>query len=265
MLLQHHTLDLTKAELKALLAHASTDETKPHLSAIVVEPGACPPRVWACDGSRVAVAVAQCPDTVGSVERTAIVVPRQPLDQALRLAGGTGRTVRLRIGPREDAPDHGPTVLGAPVGQISIEVLGANGEPTGASLWCKRSDAQAPPIDNVLPDPNPEPGVRAGYVHLDPVFLGDLRHVVAAAESDPHPAATLAGIRLYSPTGEVDPVAFTAGAWTVVLMPRKGEAGGEVRSRAAKPEPKPEPADATAELPPADQRPIGKRTRKRAA
>ena len=237
MYLQHHTLDLTRAELRALLAHASTDETKPHLAAIIVEPGACPPRVWTCDASRAAVAVAQCPDTVGSVEQTAIVVPRAPLDQAIRLAGGRGRTIRVRIGPREDSPDHGPTVLGAPVGTISIEVLDENGAPTGAAFWAKRCDAQPPAIDNVLPDPEPLPGVRAGYCHLNPAYLGDLRHVVAAAESDPHPAATVAGIRLYSPTGEVDPVAFTCGAWTVVIMPQKGEKGGEVRSRRAAPTP----------------------------
>lgn len=265
MELQANTLELTKAELRALLAHASTDEARPHLCSIVVEPGACPPRAWACDGHRAAVCAAQCRDTVGSVERTAIVVPRAPLDQAIRLAGPSGRTIRLRIGPRADAPDQGPTTLGAPAGVISIEVIdGQTGASTGAAFWTTRTDAIPPPIDDVMPDPDPTPGPRAAFVHLEPSYLADLRHVVAAAESDPHPHATLSGIRVYSATGEKDPMSFTAGAWTCIIMPREGEAGGEVRSRAVKPAPEPvKVPDAPSELP-AGVKVGGKRRRKAA-
>lgn len=234
MELHANTLEMTKAELRALLAHASTDETRPHLHAVLVEPGTCPPRVWACDSHRAAVVVAQCHDTVGSAEKTVVVVDRTPLDQALRLAGGTGRTIRLRFGPPADAPEGTVTVLGAPPGMISIDVIdGQTGAPTGASFWSTRVDAQAPPLDNVLPDPDPTPGPRAPFVHLHPAYLADVRHVVAAAESDPHPHASTAGVRFYSPTGEVDPVALTCGAWTVVIMPMGGgDKTAEVRAKA---------------------------------
>lgn len=266
MELQANTLELTRAELKALLAFASTDEARPHLCAVIVEPGACPPRAWTCDGHRAAVCAAQCRDTVGSIERTAIVVPRAPLDQALRLAGGSGRTIRLRIGPREDAPDQGPSTLGAPAGVISVEVIdGQTGAPTGAAFWTTRTDAVPPPIDNVIPDSDPTPGERAAFVHLEPAYLADMRHVVAAAESDPHPHATLAGIRVYSPVDDKSPVTFTAGAWTAVIMPLEGKkAGGEVRSRAVKAPPAPPAkADAPAELPAGAK--AGKRRKAKAA
>jgi hypothetical protein len=261
MELQANTLDLTKAELRALLAHASTDPAREALCAIYVEPGACPPRVFAVDGHRAAICVAQCADRVGSHERTAIGVPRAPLDQAVRLAGGTGRTIRLRIGPREDAPDQGPSALGAPAGVVSVEVLDQHGAPTGAAFWAKRSDITPPDIDAVIPTPDPTPGVRAAYVHLDPAYLADVRHVVAAAESDPHPHATMAGIRLYSPTGAETPVAFSAGAWAVVIMPTKGKEGGEVRSTAPRPAPKPK---APEELPAATVKAKGRKGRKAA-
>lgn len=232
MILQGNTLELTRAELRALLAHASKDEQREHLCAVIVEPGHCPPRIWTTDGYRAAVAVAQCGDTVGTVERTAVVVPRQPLDQALRLAGSRGRTIRIRIGPREDAPD-GVTALGAPTGMVSVEVVdGQTGAPTGAAFWARRTDAVPPPLDNVLPDPDPTPGPRAAYVHLDPALLADLQHVVSAAESDPHPHASASGIRVYSPVEAEAPLSFTCGAWTAVIMPTKGVEGGELRPKA---------------------------------
>lgn len=238
MELHGNTLELTKAELRALLAHASTDEERAALCSIVVEPGRCPPRVWASDGHRAVVVVAQTRDSVGQVERTAVIVPRAPLDQALRLAGGKGRTVRLRIGPREDAPE-GTTVLGAPAGIVSVEVLdGQSGAPTGAAFWAKRQDATPPDLDNALPDPDPTPGTRAPFCHLDPAALADIRHVVAAAESDPHPHAVLAGVRIYSPPEPQAQVAFTCGAWTVVVAQLgDGEKAREVRAKSPKPPP----------------------------
>lgn len=241
MELHGNTLELTRAELRALLAHASTDEERAALCSIVVEPGRCPPRVWASDGHRAAVVVAQTRDSVGQVERTAVIVPRAPLDQALRLAGGKGRTIRLRIGPREDAPE-GTTVLGAPAGIVSVEVIdGQTGAPTGAAFWAKRQDSDPPNLDAALPDPDPTPGTRAPFAHLDPAYLADVRHVVAAAESDPHPHATLRGIRVYSPAVAADPdcpamVAFTAGAWTVVVAQlAKGTEAREVKPKSPPP------------------------------
>lgn len=243
MRIDRDVVTATKEEVRALLAHASTDEARPHMCGLVLEPSACPPRAWATDGHRLALLVVQAGDTVGT-SQPAVIVERTPLEQAAKLCA-KGQRIRIGVGPAIGEDVTGRT-LAAPPGILTVQVVDDATGDAVASFWCQRMDAQPVPVDAVLPNPDPTPGTRAAFAHVEPAYLADLVLVVRAAQSDPHPAAEVAGVRLYSPTAELDPIAFTCGAWTMVIMPLRGPARAtEVRAsgNAKRPEPT-EPAAA---------------------
>lgn len=223
MLADRNTLTFTRAELRALLAHASTDETRLHLCALHYEPGSCPPRVFATDGHRLLVGACQGPDRVGD-PLPSTSLPRDTLENAIRLARGASAIIVVTLGPPENARrnDGDPRQLAAP-GHASVQVYASEGDrmaehPIGG-FFCKLPDVQAPPIDHIMSQSEPDRsyGERSPFVAFNPSYLADLKLVLSAAADTG--GDTGRGVRLFPPRQPLDPVYFDCGMWRGLLMP----------------------------------------------
>lgn len=174
-------IEISKAEARALLKHASTDVTRKHLASVH----------FALNGKATAVAtdghrLARCEvDASGGFEWTALV-PRDALESAAKMASPK---VPIRVKPKCLA-----------VGDATVAY--------------DENDLKFPPYEQVIPAPSdkPEPGVA-----VNTAYLASLDLVGRACESRSvaariYPAGALDPVRFDVGTGGEYP-------WTVVIMP----------------------------------------------
>ncbi len=218
-----NTLTMTRAELRALLAHASTDETRPHLCALHYTPGSCPPEVFATDSHRLLVGACQGPDRVGDAP-SPVSILRGTLDSAMRLARGAAALIRITFGPPESDEKPSGYQLTAP-GHVSVQVYDSpialqTDRPVGG-FFCKLDPTvKPPPIDHIMASVAPDRayGERSPFVAFNPSYLGDLKLVLAAAADT---GTANGGVKLFAPRAPLDPVYLECGLWRGILMPMR--------------------------------------------
>jgi hypothetical protein len=215
MKIDRDTLELTRAELKALLAFASTDETRPHLCGVAIALGACPPRAYASDGHRLIVG-ACTGDRVGGTVNAPTMIARPELENACKLARPSDR-VRIALGP--PAETESVRALAAPVGIASIQVIDAKGLAVAGFWQGLQPDVTPPPVEHLIPDPTSYPDTRAGWTTLNASYLAALALMRDAAASDPPQCVPTTAIRIHTPPTELDPILFDCGAWLALIMP----------------------------------------------
>jgi hypothetical protein len=195
---------LSKPELRALLAHASEDETRPHVCGV----GFFPQKGAACatDGHR--LALLECDE---KSDVAAFIVSRATLEAAMKACPAKGA-----IGvSRERLTVHEAAALGPALSTIA---------PT-MTLAVPPVLASFPPYEHIIPgdyrgnaDREPAPcfGVNARY-------LADVALCAAACEKIKGTSKTLHEPHLvfYPPTGYLDPMIATVGPWLVLLMPAR--------------------------------------------
>jgi hypothetical protein len=193
------SVTVTKLELKALAAHASKDDTRPHINGICLQPTDM--RVCATDGHRIAAVTAF---GVEGIVADAVIVPLAAIKAMLR-------------------QPHAEWVLW-PDGRAE-----AGGKDDASSVTFKPVDAKFPPVEQILKyDVRPNPGPAFG---LNVKYLADLKLVVDAANFDGKGEPSVA---VCPPVEPLDPIVFFTGKWQVVLMPLRCDAADKACARAAK-------------------------------
>jgi DNA polymerase III sliding clamp (beta) subunit (PCNA family) len=130
------TIEITKAEARALLKHASTDETRKHLCSVLFELNGKATAV-ATDGHR----LARCEVENGSGFEWTALVPRTTLEEAAKLASAK---VPIRVKPQKIT-----------VGAATV-------------TYEERQDVKFPPYQQVIPErsDDPKPGVAVNTAYL---------------------------------------------------------------------------------------------------
>ncbi len=218
---------LSVPELRALMAHASTDETRTLLNGVAID--AARSRCFATDGHRLLVAQALT-DRVGPAVEP-LVVPLATLEVARRAVRADGHiTIR-----RYAVAASGERALAASPLHVGVEVHDAHGQLVTA-IHAKCPDVVPPPIDAVMPRLSAVEGRRCPVTAMCTAYLAALVTVARAAGSD--------GVEIWPAEGQLDPWAFTARAkdnsahWTCVIMPMRGDT--DVAPAPATPAPAPE-------------------------
>ena len=198
------TWKFTKAELIALLAHASTEPMRESLYGLVLE--ASLGRAFATDGHRLAMVTAGARLASQDATKTRAIIPTDVLAQVVKLAGKKDivritpncTTVKVEVScvDRWQNETPGPSFTG----------------PLGAADNC-------PPVDEVLPAyAQNHTGTVAG---INTAYLADLE-LVARASSEHR----LAGVMLYPPSDPTSPFKAECNAidgtrWVVAIMPMR--------------------------------------------
>ncbi|MBM3992495.1 MAG: hypothetical protein FJ298_16065 [Planctomycetes bacterium] len=194
MHIEESTYTLTALELKALLAHASDDETRPQLCAVAFR-GSC---AYATDGHRMARL-----DGEGEGIGPEYLCPTKPLALAVKAAGAKGRVF-------VDAASD------------TLIATDAKGATVGTFAAPRAPGVQAPPYEVVL-QPSHEPG-HTGPVGLNPEYLGDLALARAASPLVRGPNGGKGKpptVAIQFGASNLDPVRCTVGPWLVVIMPMR--------------------------------------------
>lgn len=226
---------LSVAELRALMAHASTDETRAHLNGVAID--AARSRCFATDGQR-AIVVQGLSDRVGPAVQP-LVVPLATLEVARRAVKADGH-VTIR---RYAVAQSGERALAAGPLHVGVEVHDVHGQLV-TSIHVKCPEDAPPPIDAVMPQLSAVEGPRCPVTGMSTAFLAALVTVSKAAGSK--------GVEIWPAVGQLDPWAFTAKSadgtahWTVVVMPMRADTDAVPASRPAS-----ETAAASALPPPA--------------
>jgi DNA polymerase III sliding clamp (beta) subunit (PCNA family) len=180
------SIEVTKAEIKAILEHASKDETRPHLSAALFKLNGKATAV-ATDGHR----LARCEVSAAGQSVWECLVPRDALERAAKNASAKD-TVSVRPGRLT-------------IGDVAVP-------------FAENPEVKFPPYEQVIPRDRPEKG--HGGVALNTAYLASL-NVIGKAIDGRTPSA-----RVFAGDGDLDPVVFEVGAggdypWTVVVMPMR--------------------------------------------
>lgn len=212
MYMHLNTCVLTNAEARALLAFASTDETRPMLAAVCVDWSGG--RVMATDGHRLAY-VNGSPKGIGQT-----VLARSVWAAACKAsAGKSGLVVVTRVGLDAATVHAGAWPIGAP----DCEALAKDPPADWGFALTKlpggaAADVAYPPVDQVVPNyasAEREP-VKPEPLGVNPAYLADLVAVTKAAGAR--------GVLMHHGT-PLDPIEFevsgTEGAWRVVVMPMR--------------------------------------------
>lgn len=188
---------LSKQELVALLAHSSKDAARPFMSAVAFDTEKL--RVMATDGHR--AALCQC---------------APPLDSST----GQGKTYIL---PRVFAEDVAKRLKGSEEATFRFDDAGnATVSTTMGSTSYKLSEAQFPPIDQVIPKYDAETK-SCSQIGFNAFYLADLELVgKATGGKQPKLVMTLGPTAMDPALMKVE--SFARGCeWTVVLMPMRIE------------------------------------------
>jgi DNA polymerase III sliding clamp (beta) subunit (PCNA family) len=186
MRIEDTSVFLTKLEVRALVAHASDDETRLHINSVCFDlaEGA----VVATDGHR----LAKLNGGPKQPDKCQQLVPRDVVERA-------GKSVRKADAEIEFA---------------FVRDGGCNIRVDGSETLARTVDARFPPYDQVIPGDAADPS--AERIGFNPPYLADLCLVSKAAGNKP------ATFRVFC-DGELDPAKATfesvAGRWTVVVMP----------------------------------------------
>lgn len=179
------TVSLTKAELRALVTHSSTDETRPRVNAILFN--ATERCAVATDGHRLAICEAD-----GDAAPWSYLMPRAAAETALR------------------APKAEVYILNT----VSQDLTAFDKQNRKIGTFdARKVDAQFSPYRQVLGTPS-DRGVSQGF---NAAYLADVALVTAAAPE----SGRMNGVVFHPGAGELDPAHFTSGRWTVVLMPMR--------------------------------------------
>lgn len=183
MIFSAGSVSFTKAQLKALVAHSSTDVTRPHVCAVYFN--AAEGAAVSTDGRRMAVCEGE-----GRAPWT-YLVPREAAETAMRIKGA--ETFILNPVSQDlaafDKVSH------------KIATIPATA-PTGATF---------PPYQHVTSAPATS-HARQGF---NARYLADIRLVTDAVTD------SAGRVRFYPAEGELDPAQFRVGRWTVYLMPMR--------------------------------------------
>jgi hypothetical protein len=180
------SIEITKAEIKAILEHASTDATRPHLAGALFQLNGHAIAV-STDGHR----LARCKVPAAGQAAWECVVPRAALERAAKTA-----SVKDMISVRP--------------GKLSIGDVAVPFE--------QNPDVKFPPYEQVIPRERPEK--CHGGVAVNPAYLASL-HVIGKSLNERTTHA-----RVFPGDGDLDPVVFEIGSggdypWTVVVMPMR--------------------------------------------
>lgn len=245
------TMTFSKPELRALLAHAGSDDTRPHLCGVAVD--LARGRAFATDGHRLAMAQAKVtPSVTASV--AACVVARDALERSIKACSSTGR-IAIRRYALTEATAGSATVLGAGEDYIAIEVLDENDKALTTAHARIDQACLAVPVDQLL-TPQNLTAPRCVWNTVNPAYLADLALVARAAQA--------VGVRCWAATAPLDPIFHDCDGetayWQIVIMPVRSDESPTVEAAdgvdAAAPPPTPEA------LPPANDAAAPKRRRK---
>ncbi|HEY5639757.1 MAG TPA: hypothetical protein VIY27_12510 [Myxococcota bacterium] len=180
------SIEITKAEVKALLEHASKDPTRKHLCGALFKLNGNATAVTT-DGHR----LARCEVSAAGQSAWECLVPREALERAVKNAGAKD-TISVRPGKLT-------------IGDVAVPF---NEDP----------DVKFPPYEQVIPRERPEK--CHGGVALNPAYLASL-HVIGKSIGE-----RTTNARVFPGDGDLDPVVFEVGAhgdypWTVVVMPMR--------------------------------------------
>lgn len=190
MIFSAGSVSFTKAQLKALVAHSSTDVTRPHVCAVYFN--AAEGAAVSTDGRRMAVCEGE-----GRAPWT-YLVPREAAETALRAKGA--ETFILNVATFD--------VCAFDKSNRKIAAIPAEQPKNGEG-----KPLAFPPYRQVMGTPS-ERGVSQGF---NARYLADVRLV---AEAVPSSARTY-GVVFHPGPGSLDPAIVKVGPWTVVLMPMR--------------------------------------------
>lgn len=183
---------LTKQETKALLAHASKDDTRPQLVCVRFDRG----HAVTTDGCRIACLDVQSADRDGPAGS----VPRAALELALKVASRAKDEIHVTITPEE-----------APCYEIRVTRDGETLYQAGGTV-----DPGGPFPDwrQVIP-PTDRSDAPAPVIGVNPAYLADLALVSKAIGADT--AIEMRAGDAYSPILFV--ARYASREWRVVIMP----------------------------------------------
>lgn len=222
-------MKLTKKICKALLDHASTDDTRPHLHGIAV--GTSGAMLAATDGHRLALHWAEGEDvasqaTIGAWlddvsragdSRDFVSVPRALWEQAIALCGSKAS---------KRGEDAIVVTWDAPTQTVTIAVERVDGLPVAPLVAdCSRQAGKFPPIWQVVPKhwkparPNDRDDERETVAKL---WAVNAEYIAQAAKL----CATTSelksnGVRVIPPTSALDPMMIEGNRVAVVIMPMR--------------------------------------------
>lgn len=193
MIFQGKQVHFSKAELKALVAHSSKDETRQHVHCLALI--GTKASAVTTDGHRLCLVTSQL---VGTFDE--VLVPRDAVDRAIKMADAKGSVV-----------------IDVETNQIVLR--NAETQPTGTITFKPYDDAKFPPYEQILPA-FPFDNAASAFV-VSARYLASLLLVTEACESRTD------GIVCSAPSSEIDPISFVvSGAdneWTVIIMPQRGD------------------------------------------
>lgn len=203
-------LTLTKAEATTLATFASTDDNRPQLAAVWVEPMLL--RAWATDGSRAVMArkVGGC--FMGSCPP--VPIPRDVVLNAVRMCRKATDSVVVYVGPARGSDDATRTLGAGNV--VGLQAVDAHGSVRGSSHCPVPPDMTPVPIDQVLyvPERPKAPGSAFG---MSPTLMAEALSAIGKAIGG-GAVTVLPGADPEAPVGlraETD----DATEWTAVVMP----------------------------------------------
>lgn len=189
------TIILSKSELSALLAFASTDATRTHLCGVALDPSGI---LFATDGHR--LLAWQCPELTAH----RAVMSREDLAKVVK-AAGVKDTIQLAL-----HADHATAWIGSANFRIAF------------------SDLKPPPCREVIPDYSGITPSESGLTGLNADYLADLAKVTKAI------AGKSGGVRLHHGPDCLSPLLVTFAdddQWLAVIMPMRVDAAPQVRAK----------------------------------
>lgn len=211
MIFSQNAVELSKAEVRALLAHASTDTTRPHLNAVYFD--GRDTVAMATDGHRGLVAKG-----TGEAGQWHTLVPYEALKNA---SAGKAATLRVTV-----TGMAGSIVAldkkGAPIATVAYEWPYRESTYKGVTT---REHGEFPPLKTVMPR-----GEKTGSLTgVNAEYLAGVALVQDAAREASD--ARCVGAIVLPPSDALGPLKFIVGAWTVTIMPmRIGEEAAAMRT-----------------------------------
>lgn len=191
------TVEFTKSELRALLAHASDDETRPHVAAVYFD--GRDKLAAATDGHRLAVCVGE-----GEARTWISLVPRAVLDTAVKTAKAESFVLHFAVRTIE-AFGKAPKFGGNTASRLATFTYDA-----------PKDDALSFPPFRQIMTPAAANGVITGF---NAEYLADLALVQRAAKE----TSNACGVLFCAPDALLAPAKCIIGSWTVMIMPMRVE------------------------------------------
>jgi len=230
---------LTRAELVALMTHASSDITRAHVNSVCFDVGRG--RVVATDGHRLAVCLAR--EAPGPRPDVSYLISLDDCKAAVRSAKQKVHTICFDLLKRPEKKDD---VCGVEIRIVDTSMYPDPFDPSFPDALQVRMrprpvNAQFPPIDQVLRKLPHKGQPATSWYAVNASYLADLAVVVKAGACNDR----CGGVQMFlpEPDDELGPMLACAKGddcdWTVLIMPMR-----DIDPRAAAPEPVEEPAPA---------------------